>query len=93
MIILGEKWRSRRKMLTPSFHFTILQQFIPTFFHHANMLLTKFSHLHMETKNGIDIVPHTIDFALQSICGKLGLLNFGIIVCCGLLTKVYLHNC
>lgn len=62
-------------MLTPSFHFSILQQFIPIFFHHANMLLTKLSHLHMETKNGIDIVPHTIDYALQSICGKLWFLK------------------
>ncbi|XP_036313639.1 cytochrome P450 4V2-like [Pipistrellus kuhlii] len=37
----GNKWRSRRKMLTPSFHFTILEEFLDVMNEQANILVKK----------------------------------------------------
>lgn len=32
----GDKWKQRRRMITPSFHFSILNEFIPVFEKHVN---------------------------------------------------------
>ncbi|XP_020016204.1 cytochrome P450 4V2 [Castor canadensis] len=37
----GNKWRSRRKMLTPTFHFTILEDFLDVMNEQANILVDK----------------------------------------------------
>lgn len=41
--LLSEKneWRPRRKMLTPTFHYDILKDFLPIFNHHARILIQK----------------------------------------------------
>ncbi|XP_023238261.1 cytochrome P450 4C1-like isoform X2 [Centruroides sculpturatus] len=43
-----EKWRSRRKLLTPAFHFRILEDFQDIFYEQANILVQKL----IETKEG-----------------------------------------
>ncbi|KAK1341780.1 hypothetical protein QTO34_016529, partial [Cnephaeus nilssonii] len=37
----GDKWRSRRKLLTPTFHFTILEEFLDVMNEQANILVNK----------------------------------------------------
>jgi cytochrome P450 len=37
----GPKWHSRRKIITPAFHFSILEQFVPTFEKHSTKFVEK----------------------------------------------------
>lgn len=73
----GNKWRSRRKMLVPAFHFKILHDFIPVFNEQAAFLVKK---LKRDAINGypIDIVPEVTACALDIICGKLILFFISI---------------
>lgn len=64
---VGGKWRARRKMLTPAFHFNILQQFIPIFHHHASVMMEELKCL--EKQGPIDVGPHLVNYTLRSICG------------------------
>ncbi|XP_077298759.1 cytochrome P450 4C1-like [Arctopsyche grandis] len=64
----GDKWHSRRKILTPAFHFNILKQFTRTFVEQSDQLVEK---LKKTESQGVDILPYITDFALHSICGKI----------------------
>ncbi|XP_067120808.1 LOW QUALITY PROTEIN: cytochrome P450 4c3-like [Centruroides vittatus] len=55
-----EKWKQRRKLLTPAFHFNILETFQPIFNEHSFVLVQKLNKL--EPNSWIDIVP------LMSLC-------------------------
>ncbi|XP_044271793.1 cytochrome P450 4c3-like [Tribolium madens] len=60
-----QKWQTRRRILTPAFHFNILQQFILVFNEEAEQLvemLRKECH-----KPYINITPHISQFTLKSI--------------------------
>ncbi|XP_042897915.1 cytochrome P450 4V2 isoform X2 [Parasteatoda tepidariorum] len=68
----GEKWRHRRKQLTPAFHFSILKDFQPIFNKQSKILadiLDKHTH-----DDFIDIVPFitlcSLDVICESILGK-----------------------
>ncbi|KAG8196950.1 hypothetical protein JTE90_009009 [Oedothorax gibbosus] len=62
-----DKWRSRRKLLTPAFHFRILDEFIPLFNEHAK-LFAKILANKMETNTYINIAPLTSLCTLDIIC-------------------------
>ncbi|XP_067120733.1 cytochrome P450 4c3-like isoform X2 [Centruroides vittatus] len=55
-----EKWKQRRKLLTPAFHFNILETFQPIFNEHSFVLVQKLNKL--KPNSWIDIVP------LMSLC-------------------------
>lgn len=66
--VLGAKWQSRRKILTPAFHFNILQQFI-------NILIEEGENMTHALKNAEgtvikDLVPYISEHTLNAICGK-----------------------
>lgn len=62
----GEKWQTRRKMLTPAFHFNVLQEFVDIFVEQSEVLVKK---LKTEGSEVIkDIVPVLTRFTLDSIC-------------------------
>ncbi|KAF8375489.1 cyp-31A3 [Pristionchus pacificus] len=60
------EWRPRRKMLTPTFHYDILKDFLPIFNHHSRILIQKMNRI---TDNSPMEVLHTISLcALDAIC-------------------------
>lgn len=62
----GDKWRSTRKLLTPTFHFQILENFVSIFNAEA-AVLTKKLEAEVE-KPWIDVVPIITLFTLDTIC-------------------------
>ncbi|XP_012580425.1 PREDICTED: cytochrome P450 4V2-like isoform X1 [Condylura cristata] len=62
----GNKWRARRKMLTPTFHFTILENFLDVMNEQANILVNKLErHVNQEAFN---CFPYITLCALDIIC-------------------------
>ncbi|KAF4517613.1 hypothetical protein B566_EDAN002844 [Ephemera danica] len=64
----GAKWHSRRKLLTPAFHFSILEQFVPVFCDKTRTLIEKLRTAASENPDGVDIVPYVTRCALDIIC-------------------------
>ncbi|KHJ82500.1 hypothetical protein OESDEN_17806 [Oesophagostomum dentatum] len=64
----GDQWRAKRKMLTPAFHFSILNDFIPIFNKEAAILLNQFSKF-ADTGRSIDVFPLIKLCTLDVICG------------------------
>ncbi|KAF8770068.1 GDP-fucose protein O-fucosyltransferase 1 like protein [Argiope bruennichi] len=62
----GPKWRFRRKLLTPTFHFTILEDFIPVFHEQSSVLVSKLKRLDCEPC--VDVVPLMTSCTLDIIC-------------------------
>ena len=71
----GEKWNHRRRLITPAFHFSILNEFVPVFEKQAQILVDKFMSAANE-KNVIDVqVPLSL-MTLESMCEtSLGISN------------------
>ncbi|XP_074084907.1 cytochrome P450 4V2 [Macrotis lagotis] len=68
----GSKWRSRRKMLTPTFHFTILEEFLDVMNEQANVLINKLEkHVDQEAFNCfLDITLCALDIICETAMGK-----------------------
>lgn len=62
----GSKWRSRRKLLTPAFHFRILEDFLPAVNDQSKTLVRKLGQLGKD--RSCDIVPLITLCALDIIC-------------------------
>ncbi len=66
----GCKWRERRRLLTPSFHYNILE-FIDTFNEQSLIMCTKINELcHEKTTIEIDVTNLTNYCSLDIICGN-----------------------
>lgn len=68
--ILGQLWHTHRKIITPAFHFNILEKFIDVFNEKGRTLIKL---LNQETKKGsFDIYQHINLYAFDNI---LGIIN------------------
>ncbi|XP_060081762.1 cytochrome P450 4V2-like [Ylistrum balloti] len=62
----GDKWKIRRKMLTPTFHFKILHDFIGVFNDQSNVMVKKLQKV--ADKGPFDVFPYITLCALDIIC-------------------------
>ena len=67
----GSKWFHRRKLLTPTFHFSILNNFRVVFNEKADILARKLST--MADGRAFNIFPIITQCSLDIICGKYSL--------------------
>lgn len=65
----GKKWHNRRKILTPAFHFKILEEFVDIFDKQSDILVGSLKKL----SNGqvFNIHNHITLMALDIVCGNL----------------------
>ncbi|XP_072165421.1 cytochrome P450 4V2-like [Diadema setosum] len=63
----GKKWFHRRKMLTPAFHFSILQNFMDVYNEQSNILAEKIGAF-ADKSNPVNIFPLVTYCALDVIC-------------------------
>lgn len=66
--ILGDRWHKHRKIITPSFHFKILENFFEVFVEKSNILVEKLAK-HNNTGKPFDVYPYITKAALDIICG------------------------
>lgn len=69
LISTGEKWFQRRKIITPTFHFKMLEGFLDVFNKEADILVSK-----LKSKAGkeeFNIYDYVTLYALDSICGEI----------------------
>ncbi|XP_037382244.1 cytochrome P450 4V2-like isoform X1 [Talpa occidentalis] len=68
----GNKWRARRKMLTPTFHFTILENFLDVMNEQANILVNKLErHVNQEAFNCFSYITLcALDIICETAMGK-----------------------
>lgn len=64
----GRKWHNRRKILTPAFHFKILEQFVHIFDKQSRVMVDRLSK-HSDGKV-FDVHRYVTLMALDVICGK-----------------------
>lgn len=68
----GSVWKKTRRMLTPSFHFKILENFMTTFNQSSTNLVNKLDEV--AGKPSVDIYKLVTLHTLDVICGKLIIL-------------------
>jgi cytochrome P450 len=74
--VAGMKWKAHRKMLTPSFHFKILEQFVEVFNRNGDILVRQLSS-HVDGPE-FDITFYIILCTLDVICGELSLRLYSV---------------
>lgn len=66
---VGQHWFKHRRLITPTFHFNVLENFCDVFSENANFLISELSELSAGGKS-VNIYPLITKAALDIICGK-----------------------
>lgn len=70
MSVSGERWHSHRKLITPTFHFNILESFVDVFVARTTDFMKDLNCALFENADKyIDISPFTRKLTLDFICG------------------------
>lgn len=65
----GKRWKSRRRLISPAFHFTIINDFVPTFVECGEKLCVELNRQRASNQNVIEHLMNPIEIcALQIIC-------------------------
>ena len=64
---IGEKWHKRRRILTPAFHFNILQKYAITIIENSTKMV---EYLKLEEDGTQDLVSFAAKNTLNIICGN-----------------------
>lgn len=67
-ILTGQKWHTQRKLLTPVFHYNMLENYLHTVLTESNVLVQQ---LQKEVNHSFNIVPYMKLAAMDIICSKL----------------------
>lgn len=68
--ILGRKWFARRKIITPAFHFKILEEFVEVFDRLGYKVIDEVLNKYKPDDN-VNFFKITALYALDVMCGKL----------------------
>ncbi|XP_045450269.1 cytochrome P450 4C1-like [Melitaea cinxia] len=68
LVSTGSKWHRRRKILTPTFHFDILKNFMNVFEEKTKNLVVDLKQKVSEGSGVIEVMPFISDFTLYTIC-------------------------
>lgn len=68
LLSTGKKWHDRRKVITPAFHFNILEKFAEVFDRLGHTVVEKLKKMEA---NEIELYPIAASYALDVMCGKL----------------------
>ena len=71
-LVSGARWKNRRRLLTPAFHFQILNSFVDVF-NEKSLECAKELERIIDSQNGseFDIFPIITECALDIICGNI----------------------
>lgn len=70
----NQKWFSRRRAITPTFHFKILEQFFEVFIKHNQVLIKKIEK--KADEQIFDIFPLVTASVMNALCGKIKYIYF-----------------
>ena len=65
----GRKWHSRRRIITPTFHFKILEEFVEVFDQQSDILVQRLAK-EAEAQRTFDVFPYVCLAALDVIAGE-----------------------
>lgn len=68
-LVAGPKWFKRRKILTPAFHFKVLEQYVESFDRQGDILIENLQKC--DPNDNVEFYKIATLYALDVICGNL----------------------